>query len=362
MLFRDEHADPFAAAAGLELVCADEGRTQLLQRLHVEAVATPPKKENPTANESSVLPPRAGSNLRVERYRVPQSGSSTTPWPWAELLVVGRADGRPVELPPARRVQACVQLHRALIALIDRDGAVPPMVTGNYLPGVPRPANRLALQYITSAHPLGFEWDGAGAAFLVLGPSGCSPADWGAVSTALNRLVASGWLRGSAGTMRVLERRSVSTDHLWPAVRPHHRRFWVPDPLAIADTRPPSPLSDGRSWTIRETAALSVGLVWRDHFGFSERGEQRYWTLADQAVAEGVRVHRARRVTGPDLRRYVHRMNDGARIDAYTAMLELPDVAASRAPVAIGQSRHLGGGLLVPVDLPDAVAAQVVEP
>lgn len=361
MLFRDQDADPFAPASGLDVICADAGRTRLLQQLHAAAVTTPPKNDAAAANEASVLPPRAGSNLRVEGYRAPQPEPSTSPWPWAELLVVGRADGRPVELSPDRRVAACVQLHRALIALIDRDGAVPPMVTGSYLPGVPRPANRLALQYITSAHPFGFEWDGAGAAFLVLGPKGCLPADWGAVSTALARLVASGWLRGTAGAMRVLERRSVSADLLWPAIRPHHRRFWVPDPLAIADTRPPRSLPGGRSWRINETAGLAVGLVWRDHFGFSGRGEQRYWALADQAVAEGVRVHRPRRVTGTDLRRYVHRMNDGARIDAYTAMLELPDFASSRAPVAIGQSRHLGGGMLVPVDLPAVAASQLVK-
>ena len=50
--------------------------------------------------------------------------------------------------------------------------------------------------------------------------------------------------------------------------------------------------------------------------------------------------------------RYAHKVNEHAVVRPYRAVLRLSGVAGDRVVQAIGQSRHLGGGLLVPRDVP----------
>ena len=44
----------------------------------------------------------------------------------------------------------------------------------------------------------------------------------------------------------------------------------------------------------------------------------------------------------------------------YTALISAGDLLADTGVAAVGQSRHLGGGLLVPADLPAELAQSVV--
>jgi CRISPR-associated protein Csb2 len=46
-------------------------------------------------------------------------------------------------------------------------------------------------------------------------------------------------------------------------------------------------------------------------------------------------------------------------IQPYRAVLNLGDLTGPRTIAAIGQSRHLGGGLLVPRDLPADIARRL---
>jgi CRISPR-associated protein Csb2 len=55
--------------------------------------------------------------------------------------------------------------------------------------------------------------------------------------------------------------------------------------------------------------------------------------------------------------RYAHKVNQHAVVRPYRAVLRLTGVAGDRVVQAIGQSRHLGGGLLVPRDVPAAALA-----
>ena len=50
---------------------------------------------------------------------------------------------------------------------------------------------------------------------------------------------------------------------------------------------------------------------------------------------------------------YVHRVNEHAVVRPYRATVSLGDLAGDGVVQAIGQSRHLGGGLLVPLDVPE---------
>lgn len=53
-----------------------------------------------------------------------------------------------------------------------------------------------------------------------------------------------------------------------------------------------------------------------------------------------------------DGRRYVHHVTPETAVQPYRAALRLGSLVSDRAILAIGQSRHLGGGLLVPLDMP----------
>jgi CRISPR-associated protein Csb2 len=56
--------------------------------------------------------------------------------------------------------------------------------------------------------------------------------------------------------------------------------------------------------------------------------------------------------------RYVHKVNEHAVVRPYRAVLSLGGLAGDRVVQAIGQSRHLGGGLLVPRDVRVADSGQ----
>jgi CRISPR-associated protein Csb2 len=101
-----------------------------------------------------------------------------------------------------------------------------------------------------------------------------------------------------------------------------------------------------------DAVSLSVAMVWRDILGL--RRHQRHWqvTWAAKVRDRGVKVEDLRWVTDGDLSRFVHRINPGAVVRPYKALLNLGDLGTSQGLVAIGQSRHLGGGLLYPVDIP----------
>ena len=49
-------------------------------------------------------------------------------------------------------------------------------------------------------------------------------------------------------------------------------------------------------------------------------------------------------------------VNADAVVRPYTACLSLGSLAGPRTIAAIGQSRHLGGGLLIPFDVPEGTA------
>lgn len=57
---------------------------------------------------------------------------------------------------------------------------------------------------------------------------------------------------------------------------------------------------------------------------------------------------------------YAHKMPHGMTAQPYTALISAGDLLADTGVAAVGQSRHLGGGLLVPADLPAELAQSVV--
>ena len=95
---------------------------------------------------------------------------------------------------------------------------------------------------------------------------------------------------------------------------------------------------------------LSLAYVWRDRFNSEKKGEQRYLELRDQVNTQDAMVFKARTVNA-NPRKYAHRTHASVVTQPWRGLLSLGTLATDKTLVAIGQSRHLGGGLLVPHDV-----------
>ncbi len=328
---------------GVEVEVPRAGRTAALEAAHeiqVGKVPTAARDRATTTESACVAPVEQGSIARV-RFVPLEAPPPAAPWPTVVILPIDE------EIPPGWRVAWCVALHRALISRIG-DGA-PALITGQYESGVRRPANRLAIQYMSTAVPAA-PGIGTAGAFVLLVPAEADPADLVILDRAVRGLK----------EVRVDPRRGANLHHevrvlrgdeFWDPVPDGHARVWVTDPPSIPESRP----LRGRSWTLGDAALLSVALVWRDQFERTGRRAAWYPRLVDAVSGRGAAVLEAHKLHSPDGRRYVHHVGPEAAVQPYRAALQLGALAGDRTIVAIGQTRHLGGGLLTPVDVPDAV-------
>jgi CRISPR-associated protein Csb2 len=325
---------------GLEVEIPRPGRTAALERAYAASVGRVPSAAADRASraEGAATRPAERAALALARYTPLAVPPPDAPWPTVVLLPVDE------DLPPDARVAWSVAFHRALVARIG-DGA-PALVTGRYDPGVPRPANRLAIQYVPASIPAAPPVGTAGA-FALLVPSDADPADLAILDRAVRGLEE---LR--LGIRRPIRLRHgvqvLAGDAFWAPVPAGHVRTWVTGIPAIPESRPVR----GRSWTIGDAALLSVGLVLRDRFPRPARRADWYATLVAGVADTGAVVLEAHKLNGGDSRRYVHHVTPETAVQPYRAALRLGSLAGDRTILAIGQSRHLGGGLLTPLDLP----------
>lgn len=315
------------------LLAAHAGEGNYPRKRPTKAADRTAKSEWP----SSPAPP--ADCLTEARYVTPEPPPAEAPW---DQVVLVELDGGPV--PAVERVTWCTTLHRALIAMIGY--GAPPLITGKYPRGVPRPANRMAIQYLAPEHVA--RHGVAGPALGLLIPRDAGAADLAELHRALTGLRE---LRCRAGRRRIrFAGVGVRAEEFWPEPPAGHRRRWVPDPAVVPETRPQR---DGdRPWTLADAGLLSLAFVWRGEFDVPGRGAARYRGLADAAKARGAAIRRPSTLA-VDGSRFAHRLPEGVTAQPYTAVIDLGALAGPRTLVAIGQSRHLGGGLLVPLDIPE---------
>lgn len=344
------HLDPDAdlfSGTGVDVDVSAEGRTDALVNEYVQANATPPKvsADGVRSKEDENKRPVVRTGLAPARYVDPEPAPSTDPW--THVLLV------PLRSHPPRdwmRVRWAVALHRALISLIG-DGA-PAVITGAYPPGVPQPANRVAIHPIAGCQVAG--WNDNAAGFAVLLPRNAEASEVEALASAARTLRL---VKGPRGKTVNVDHRAItvrSTAGFWPPPAAGYRRQWVT--TAVPETRG----FRSTPWSLADAVQLSVGLVWRDELvggGGRRRGEAWYRQVADAAAARGVRVRSVHRITDGDLGRFVHKISPDSVVQPYRAELTLGDLAGHRTLLAIGQSRHLGGGLLIPCDRPETDGA-----
>jgi CRISPR-associated protein Csb2 len=321
------------------------GRLAELTAAHDAATATPPTaaRDKSRTNE-------------VSRSPVPPRGSVETTWysprqklavddaPWPQVFTI------PIDkpLPERDRVAWAVSAHKALIDLIGF--GAPPMITGAYLPGTARPANRIALHFLGPGMPR----EDRTPALAILIPREAGPVDLDALQTAVEHLTSLHGPYRQKIRLSPKQLRVTRGAQFWTPQPPGTVRLWVTIPPAVPDTRG----ARGTEWNFAHAALLSLGFVWKDllrneNIKVSGRGDTYYRNLAAAISDKNAGVAHVRAVRASDAPRYAHKVNKDAVVRPYTACLSLGNLAGAQTIAAIGQSRHLGGGLLVPFDVPE---------
>jgi CRISPR-associated protein Csb2 len=344
-------AGMFDPGPGLDVDLPVRGRVDELVGAHRAERTGRLGSDRAGTDERSTSPVSPRRSVRTGRYRA--ATRHTTDVPWTQVLLVP-LDRRIAERD---RVRWAVAAHKALIKHLDR--ASPPLLTGAYPEGLRRPANRVALHLLDRDHPVDLPGR-ADSALAVLLPRDADAAELDAVYTAVGALrtlhtrrrdpdgrpfrtagAASADVARVAGSVEV-----VAGDRLWHEPRPGSVRLWRTSPPAVPDTR------GHEGWTFTHAALLSLGFVWQGVAlpRASGRGAARDNGIIDAVNAAGAAVLRTDPVRRSTVDDYVHRVHRDAVVRPYHATLSLGDLSGPTTIQAIGQCRHLGGGLLLPVD------------
>jgi len=334
---RAPDADLFSTPDGLDLDVADAQRTAaLIDAYDTQRRAPSPAQDRFSTSESVRSAGSTMIGLRRERY-LPPATDDGPPSPWHTALLARL--GSPTDRVADEAVVAwATAAHRALISLVG-DGA-PSLLTGTYDASVPRPANHVAIQLLRGAAVTTAGLEAASAVLVIMLPRAADPGDLAVIQDAFGRLRRVSWRSGHR-TLHPLPPRSAAS--FWPQ-RAEPLVFRT-DPAAVPDGRPVD-----RSWTIADAVALSLGHVLRDRAELrgAGRGGARSRDTAERVRAAGLHVRSVERVVTGRLSRYVHKMEPTQVVQPYRAELSLGGLVSDRALVCLGQSRHLGGGLLVP--------------
>lgn len=264
-------------------------------------------------------------------------GVIDAPVPWATAVVLPVLKGPIVE--PDARVRVARSFHRALVATVGQN--CPPVITGHYADGVARPANRVALHYLPPSAPLA-SGSGEAAHLVALIPRGISGEE---VSIILDSLARIKMLRSPLGAFTLGDLQLLDGHQFWAPAPAGTHREWKTDPVAIPERQDSAPT---REELLARAAAWALGNVMR---GLAEQASDRdpgrrlAWLRS-----RGGDIVEAESYLTPRPDRFAHRTNQLMPVMPYVARLDLGDLAPPRTVIAIGQSRHLGGGLLVPVD------------
>lgn len=338
-------ATQFGSTKGLRVGCPTPGTTSARE---AQYEADRPRKQPSVASDKFSLTQMPSSSpvvqrRRVEVYERPRAEPPATPWKRALIF------GSSVDLPEERRVAWCVAFHRLITARSGDDA--PPIITGVYPQGTPRPANRVAIQALDASLARHVGCDGP--AFAVLIPREMNSQELSRLNSALSgRLrVWSGW--GEAHLTPLVE---VSADEFWAPPKEGASRLWVPVPGLVSETRR-QPDENGERWTLRHAALLSLAFVFKDSLALG--AERRpYWALSRAAEAEGVRVFNPRRIADSHVERYAYKYPPDAVVQPFSALIDIGRLAGPCTVLAVGQARHVGGGLLVPLDVDDRIARE----
>jgi CRISPR-associated protein Csb2 len=344
-------ADPAAGffdPGGVDVRTPVAGRTAALEAAHAQFVAKSPsvaRDKHGTGDKASPQP-TIGVGVDRVRYRPKHKPTAEVPWSRVILLPTDRV------VRAADRVSWATTLRKALIKTIGRD--VPPLVTGHYDSGVARPANGLGIQYLPARMVAHHGVDAA--AFALLIPADAPADDLEPLVSAVHRLPHIHRRRDEAAELG--SPRIADGADFWAPPAPGSLRLWETSTVAVPETLPQrrgcAGGDDSGRWSLADAVLVSVGLVWRDRLNVPRRaGATSRWfeDIAAETARQGVKVIRTRAAQTSEVGQWVHKAPKGMLVQPYQAVLSLGRLATAQSVTTIGQSRHLGGGLLVPRDV-----------
>lgn len=281
------------------------------------------------------------SKTREVAYRLIDSSEDLfAPWPFALHVPVLGVEGVVSTVTERDHVRLCGAMHAALAAHLGDDA--PPVVTGRYAHGVDRPANRVAIHFLKE------HVGGLAPGFLLLLPLGVEDDSVARLRRALVSL-RNVYARSPHGRkswrLATGEPALVGGEKFWGEVPDGRQRLWSPSPAVV-----PEVTRQGRDWSLEDAVLLSVGFVCRDQLR-PVSGSSRYVDLVRQVRDAGARVVSARHVPDSRTEDFVHRMTKGVPVRPLQALVDVGSLLPDRAVFALGQSRHLGGGLMRPIDV-----------
>lgn len=316
-----------------------EGRTDaLIAAFNARFKAKPPSlsRDKFSKGQKPASEKPSESAIGETWYEPVEDEPETAPWATAYLFKLDR------EVDKRDRVALCLSMHKALISRIGFGAA--PLITGKYNKGVLPPANRLSIQYIPTelAQLLGEN----GPLLALFVPNGASPEELQQVQEAVH--IQHLW-SSSLGKIGVsFANTTRSGTRFWPAPAAGKHRLWATEMPIVPELRR---IRDKDSeWTLADSALVSAGFVWRDRFNIEGKGPKRYIALRDQVAQHNVVVAKTQLVTR-SVRKYAHHSPESVPVQPYDAVLDLGWLHHPQAAMMLGQSRHLGGGLLYPLDI-----------
>jgi len=314
---------------GLALRTATTGRFDALVKAHWKSLQRGGGYgAGDKGKQATDAQPFGAGDLHTRLYRF----TAATPprWPYGEVWEMPISRGLDQMLPIEHRVRFAIAVHRALVARIGDD--VPPFVTGRQGDGPLQGAGHLAIHLMRRDHVM-----------VALGvPSSAGSADRARLLEAL-----------SGGLTVTFARRRV---RLEPPAVSSAVRFWEQDSGLLATEVPIVLDAPGvpraSAWSLEDAVICSVGyalrgpleadgIAWGSGWAFRRR-------LVELLRDRGVRA-RARRVAA-SAARFCHRARAGDLLVAVDALVDLGDLGTPRSFLALGRARHLGGGLLRPLE------------
>ncbi|AZA10486.1 type I-G CRISPR-associated protein Csb2 [Corynebacterium gerontici] len=327
------------------------GRTDALIQAFEAANPGKGKAQKTAKKEDSRTAEATTTGLRDLRYRRPDAPASSTPWDQVLLLEL---DGDVI--PEQHRQAWCVAMHRAIIAAIQ--SGVPPMVTGQYPKTMPdRPSNHLSIQYLTKEQVERHGLQNHAIALLL--PNDATAEDLIRLAQGLESIRT---LRCKYGRRRLeFNGVAVRAEEFWEAPKPGSYRLWLPTPLAVTEVRSPKrSRTGGRPWGLADAGLVSIALAWSAFLPkVKGNSDERHIARHEKARNYGVRVARTT-LRAANTQHFIYKTRKGSVPQMWTGLIDLGELAPTTVMAAIGQSRHLGGGLLVPVDVPEALVTTLM--
>ncbi len=342
--------------AAVRMEYPEEGRLrELMDAYNATRPKRPPtdKQDLPASKEDEQLSATPRRCVGQTRYRKPSLRPVNSPWTSGFLIeirrhVPARDQRKNAVASEDDAVGWSVALHRAIIKQLG--WGAPAMVTGKWATRAEQPPNHMAIQML----PPGLRPDGwepaATASFAVLFPPEATASEMSATRSALRAIRS--LYRGNDGKLLLGPVRDFDPTRFWAPPSAGKTRWWRPTPGAVVEIRARQRGPHGNRWSLHDALLLAVGFVWKDRFDVAGlRGRELYVALAQGVEGLGVETNELRKVHPRIGVAESHRREVPDVLTLVSGQIDLAPLGVSTQLAAIGQSRHLGGGLLLPQDL-----------